>query len=515
MSTHRNVVKSAGIIGGLTGISRVLGFVRDLLIATAFGTGIGAEAFVVSFKIPNLLRDLVAEGAANSAFVPVFTECREKKPEDFWGLVSTVFWVMGGVLLCLSAAGVIFAPQIVKLLAPGFLNSSDPQKFPLTVNLTRMMFPYLFLIGLSALAMGVLNSLKEFTTSALGPALLNICMIISGLFFEKTYGPAALVVGVLAGGALQLAFQIPPLLRSGFVLKKPVVGHVYVKKIAKLLLPRAMGSALYQVNVLVDSVLASFENVVGPGGQSALYYANRLFQLPLAMLGLSLAQAVLPTFSTQVAQNDREGFKKTISMAIRSLLFVMVPASVGLIMLSEPIVRIIFEHGKFDAYSTGITASALFYYSFGLLSCAMIKIFANAFYAMHDTRTPVKMMLFSVSLNVALSILFMFPMKIGGLTFASTISATVNMGLLYHFLTQKIGALEEKRILSALLKVLTSAAVMAAFAAAYKHWVLSHFIHAGRMTQGGILALGIALAILIYFTVALLMRLEEAKKILP
>ncbi len=513
-SSHGGVVRSAGIIGGFTAISRLLGFVRDMIIATAFGTGLGAEAFVVSFKIPNLLRDLVAEGATNAAFVPIFSECRHKKPEEFWGLVSTVVCVMGMVLAALSILGVVFAPVIVRALAPGFIASADPQKLPLTIFLTRMMFPYLFLIGLSALAMGVLNSLKEFTSSAVGPALLNISMIVTALFFEKTYGPVALVAGVLIGGALQLFFQIPPLLKSGFRFHKPDIRHPYVKKIATLLLPRAFGSALYQINILEDSILASFEKVVGPGGQSALYYANRLFQLPLAMLGLAMAQAVLPTFSSQLAAGDTEAFKKTISMAVRSLLFVMVPAATGLIVLSEPIVRIIFEHGQFGAYSTSITSSALFYYSFGLISCAMIKIFANAFYAMHDTRTPVKLMLYSVIVNFVLSIVFMFPMKIGGLTFASTISATLNMWLLYHFLIRKIGVLDERRIFETLLKVFLSAAVMAGFIFFFRERVLSAHTHAGRLAQGGLLAGGIIAAIAIYFVTALALKLDEAKKIL-
>ncbi len=514
-STHRHVVRSAGIIGGFTGISRVLGFLRDMIIAAAFGTGIGAEAFVVSFKLPNLLRDLVGEGAANAAFVPVFTECREKKPADFWTLVSTMLWIMGGVLLVLSVLGMLFAPHLVALLAPGFVTSADPDKYPLAVSLTRFIFPYLFLIGLSALAMGVLNSLKEFASSALGPALLNLCMITAGVFFEKQYGPFALAAGVLAGGVLQLACQAPPLLRKGFELKKPDFGHEYVKKIGRLLVPRALGSGLYQINILVDSVLASFETIVGAGGQSALYYANRLFQLPLAIFGLSLAQAVLPAFSTQMARDDREGFRKTLAMAIRSLFFVMVPASAGLLVLCGPIVKIIFEHGEFDAYSTSITSGALFYYSFGLLSCALIKIFANAFYAMQDTRTPVKAMLISVSLNAAMSCALMFPMKLAGLTLASTISATINMGLLYHFLVKRTGALDAKAILVCLAKVLAAAAVMGAFAFAFHQWILLPSSGAGRWAQAALLLTGIGLSIGVYFAASILLKIEEAQRLLP
>ena len=215
------IARSAGTIGALTSVSRVLGFVRDLVIAAAFGTGLHAEAFVVSFKIPNLFRDLVGEGAANAAFVPVLTEYREKRPAEFWRLVSTLFAFMVAVLAVLSVGGVLLAPQIVHLIAPGFGAGPADAKFELAVRLTRVIFPYLFLIGLSALAMGVLNSMKEFASSAAGPILLNLSMIAAGVFFEERYGPMALVVGVLAGGVLQLSFQLPPLVRSSLRLERP------------------------------------------------------------------------------------------------------------------------------------------------------------------------------------------------------------------------------------------------------------------------------------------------------
>src|SRR3990167_948626 len=195
----------------------------------------------------------------------------------------------------------------------------------------------------------------------------------------------ALVIGVLCGGALQLACQVPPLLKSGFRFTRLAFGLEAVRRIGKLLVPRAFGSALYQVNVLVDSVLASFESIVGAGGQSALYYSNRFFQLPLAIFGLSLAQAILPTFSSQMIRQDIQGFKETFSLAVRSLALVVLPASVGLVVLAKPIIRIVFQHGRFDAYSTQVTSSALFFYAFGLLSCCLIKILVNAFYSMQDT----------------------------------------------------------------------------------------------------------------------------------
>ncbi len=471
-----------------------------------------AEAFVVSFKLPNLLRDLVGEGAANSAFVPVLTERREKQPESFWNLVTALFLAMTVVLATLAVLGVVFAPNIVALLAPGFAESADPDKFPLTVRLTRVMFPYVFLIGLSALAMGVLNSMKEFASSALGPILLNLAMITAGFFFEGRYGPMALVFGVLAGGVLQLGCQIPPLVKSGFRFARPAFDDS-AKKIGKLLLPRALGSALYQINVFVDSILASFESIVGAGGQSALYYANRLFQLPLAIFGIALAQAILPTFSLQMVKGNLKEFKATLETALRTLAFVALPATAGLVALSRPIVRIIFERGKFDAYSTSITSSALFFYAFGLLSCCYIKILVNSFYAMQDTRTPVKTMLFSVGLNVALSLVFMRTMGIGGLTLASSISATVNMALLYAALRRRLGSLGGRRVLAAAAPMGASAALMGGLAFAYDRWVLEPRAFHGAALEGALLALGIAACVGVYFAACFWFRIEEARKI--
>ncbi len=514
MSTHRVLAKSAGIIGALTGVSRVLGFIRDLVIATVFGTGISAEAFVVSFKIPNLLRDLVGEGATNSAFVPVLTECYEKKRTEFWDLVSTLFMLMTMILIALSVLGVIFSPQIVALIAPGFIHSQDPEKFPLAVRLTRVIFPYIFLIGLSAFAMGVLNSLKEFTSSSFGPILLNLSMIISGYFFERVYGPMALVIGVLVGGALQLGCQIPPLLKNGFRITRPHFNHESAKKIGKLLIPRALGSALYQINVFVDSILASFEGIVGAGGQSALYYSNRLFQLPLAIFGIALAQAILPTFSTQIVRGDFKNFKETFSLAVRSLMLVVLPASVGLVVLSRPIVRIIFEHGRFNAYSTAITSNALFFYAFGLLSCCFIKILVNAFYAMQDTRTPVKTMTFSVILNIILSLLFMARLKIGGLALASSLSATLNAGILYYSLRKKIGPLGGFHITSSFFKIFSASALMGAVAFFYNRWVLETHRLSPTHWQAVYLAFGILLSLGVYLIIVWVFRIEEMRKLL-
>ena len=513
-STHRQLARSAGMIGALTSVSRVLGFVRDMVIATIFGTGLGAEAFVVSFKIPNLLRDLVGEGATNAAFVPVLTECKEKHPEQFWRLAATLFRSMALILGAISLIGIFFTPQIVAFIAPGFLDAADPEKFPLTVRLTRVIFPYIFLIGLSALAMGILNALKEFKSSAFGPALLNISLIVAGCCFEASYGPMALVIGVLVGGVLQLGCQLLPLFQNGFRFSPAGSEHGYAAKIGKLLLPRACGSALYQINVFVDSILASFERFVGPGGQSALYYSNRIFQLPLAIFGLSLAQALLPTFSTQMVREDLDSFRRTFSAAMRSLMFIAIPASIGLAVMSETIVRVLFQHGRFDAYSTRITSAALFYYSFGLLSCCFIKILVNVFYAMQDTRTPVKTMLVSVAFNIGMSLWLMSPLKIGGLALASTLSATLNFGLLYRVLRKKVGFLDEPKILGAGLRMLLAGILMALAASAFDHTVMGRFSQASRVIQLSVLSGGIFISASVYYFSARVLGVEESRKFL-
>lgn len=516
MTSHRAIVRSAGLIGFFTGLSRVLGFVRDMVIAAAFGTGIGAEAFVVSFRIPNLLRDLVGEGAANAAIVPVLTEVGEKDKKGYWPLVATLFWIMTLVLIFLSVLGILLAPVIVRVMVPGFALSTDQSKFPLTVMLTQAIFPYIFLIGLSALAMGVLNSQKEFTSSAIGPALLNVCMILAGIFFEKRYGPMALVGGVLAGGVLQLIFQIPPLIKRGFRLYRPKWKDPAVRRIGKLLIPRAMGSALYQVNIFVDSILASFESIVGPGGQSALYYSNRLFQLPLAIIGLSLAQAVLPTFSSQIVQKDYAAFKKTFEQTVRSMALLIVPAAVALAVWARPIVRVIFEHGRFDSYSTHITSGTLFFYTFGLFSCCLIKVLANAFYAMHDTRTPVKMMTFAVVINIALSIWFMQSLKIAGLALASSLSATVNMCLLYARLERRVGTLLDKSVFIEFLKILGASVLMGFLIFSYDLFILARLgQEATRTIRFLVLFGGILAGLISYFIGLKIFRVRRLRELLP
>ncbi len=372
MSKNKHILKSAGIIGSLTVVSRVLGFLRDILIAKFFGTARYAQAFVVAFRIPNMLRDLIGEGATNAAFVPVLSEySATKKKEEFWHLANVLLNVILIVLAGVTLLGVIFAPLIVRLIAPGFIG--DPEKFRTTVYLTRFMFPYILLVGLLAYSMGVLNSLRHFSVPAFAPAILNISIIVCVLLRQGSV--SALATGVLIGGVVQLLVQLPVLFSRGFKFNfRSGVRHPAVKKIGTLLVPRIYGSCVYQINIFINTMLASLSHIVGAGGVAALYYANRIFQFPLAIFGIAVAQAALPTMSREALESGLLKLKETLSFSLRAVNFIMVPASLGLIMLSRPITSALFERGEFGGYSTFITAQALMFYSIGLFSYAGIKI---------------------------------------------------------------------------------------------------------------------------------------------
>lgn len=461
MSTNKSIAKSAGVIGLATALSRVLGFVRDIVIAGFFGTELYAQAFVVAFRIPNLLRDLIGEGATNSAFVPVFTEeLTHKGKQQFYGLAQVVFNILFFVLLVISAVGVFASPLIVRLIAPGFLE--DPEKFRVTVTLTRFLFPFLILVGIWAYAMGVLNTLGHFAAPAFGPAVLNVMMILCAMWFgENVFG---LATGVLAGGVLQVFIQVPALYINGWRFK--LTGefrHPKAKKIGLLLIPRALGACVYQINVFISTILASLSGIAGEGAVAALYYANRIWQLPLAIFGIALAQAALPTMSRYVALNDIDKLKGALLFSFRVLFFILVPSSIGLMVLSAPITRTLFERGAFGPYSTGITADALFFYAIGLLACGGIKILVSVFYSLKDTLTPVKVAAVSLVLNIILNIVLMAPLRASGLALATSLAAIFNCVALYRLLRRKIGPLGIGRITDSLIKVTTAGLAMGLF----------------------------------------------------
>jgi len=501
--SKRSLIKSTGTISIAVVISRVLGLARDIVIAGCFGTAVYAQAFVVAFRIPNLLRDLVGEGATNAAFVPVLTdELTKKGKPEFLKLAQVILNVMFVVLLVLTVIGIFAAPLIVRLIAPGFM--ADKEKFELTVSLTRVLFPFLLLVGLWAYAMGVLNSLGKFAASAFGPCFLNLSIILCAMWFgENVFG---LATGVLAGGVLQLFIQLPSLYSSGWKARLTMeISHPKAGRIGALLVPRALGACVYQVDVFISTILASLAWIVGEGAVPALYYANRVWQLPLAIFGIALAQAALPAMSRHVALNDTAKLKETLSFSLKALVFILVPSSVGLMILNAPIIKVLLQRGAFTPYSTMITSNALFFYAIGLVTCAGVKVLVSAFYSMHDTMTPVKTAIVALVINIALSLTLMFPMKLGGLALATSVSSIVNFAILYILLEKRLGNMGTGAMLDSAARVAASSVIMAL---ALKI-LLSVFPDPNIITLSAIIACGIVA----FLAASFILNVRELKDI--
>ncbi|MCD4779917.1 MAG: murein biosynthesis integral membrane protein MurJ [Candidatus Omnitrophica bacterium] len=443
--SSKTIIRFTSVLSLGTLASRILGFVRDVLFARILGTGLPAEAFYVSFKIPNLLRSFVGEGAMNAALVPVFSEYHDQTDrKQYDQFVSLVFTAGFFCLMLLTLLGVILAPWLVRLIAPGFIG--DAVKLNLASDLTRLMFPYLLFIGLTAYAMGYLYVLRRFLVPALSPCLLNISLILSALSASIFPCPPVYVIacGVLIGGLLQLLWHIYAVKQAGMVYHRPrCYQHSGLTKVGKLLLPRMLGSGVYQLTILIDTLCASLAHIVGYGGIAAVYYANRIILFPMGLFGVSMASAVLPGLSSLAAQNNMAEFKKTIHFSLKTVIWIMGLMTVLLLCLSEPIIRLLFERGAFDRYSTMITSSALFFYAFGLMAYAGIKILVSAFHALQDTKTPVQIAFFCLVLNAILNVVLMFPLKIGGIALASALASFMNFGALFYFLNKKVNGLSQ------------------------------------------------------------------------
>ena len=351
----RSVVKAAGLIGVATFSSRILGFVRDMVLARIFGATPAADAFFVAYRVPNLLRELFAEGSMSSAFIPVFTEYQTlKSKRDAWELASAVFTTLLTIVTGITILGMIVASGIVWLLAPGF--HDDPAKLGMTTLLTQIMFPYLVFISLAALAMGILNSLRAFAAPAFSPVFFNIFIIGCALFLSPMMAEPILgvAIGVVAGGAAQFAMQLPGLSLRGMLFGfrfKP--SHPGVRRIGALMVPSLLGLSVTQINITVSTILASFF----AGGPTYLFYGMRLIQFPLGIFGVALATAILPTLSAQAARGALDELRTTLGFGLRMILFIILPAMLGLILLRQPIVHLFFEHGTFTAHDTAETAA--------------------------------------------------------------------------------------------------------------------------------------------------------------
>ena len=457
---QKGLVKSAGVISSATLVSRVFGLLRDMVSASIFGSGLAWDAFIIAFTIPNFLRRLFGEGALSSAFIPIFTEYLEKKSRrEAWRFAGNVL----GLLILVLAAIILGGILVIQFFLANFLL---PDKIVLILKLARFTLPYIFFIALTALSMGILNSFKHFLMPALSPVLLNLCWLASLFFLCPLFGGTpekmifGLVAGILVAGLLQLGMQVPALVRKGF---RPKLGlnirHPGVKKLGVLMLPAVLGLAIIQINVTVDRVLGYF---LGNGAVSSLWYGNRLMQFPLALFGISLGVAALPTMSSLVARGETGKLKETLAFTLGLIFFVTIPASVGLMVLRVPIMRLLFERGAFDSLATHRAASVLLFYAAGLFAYAGLKVVTAVFYSFKDTATPMKMGVIAMLSNIVLNLILMWKLRESGLALATALSSTLNLFLLFRVLRKKLGSFGEARIAATFLKTIFASGVMAA-----------------------------------------------------
>ncbi len=448
--TRRSLLQSAGLIGFLTLMSRIMGLARDIVSAQVFGTSGAWDAFLYAFTIPNFLRRLVGEGALSSAFIPIYMEVlRDKGREEadkVGHIVSTLLSVFLGVLILAVFAAIQVLLKFVPL----------PEKIVLTLKLLRILFPYIFFLAHVALSMGILNCHKHFFTPALSPVVLNL-LWITGVVFVCPWsgtleGKATLLSAmILVSGVIQLALQLFPLRHLGYRMRWSFqVFHPAVKKIFILIVPAIMGFAVTQISILIDMTLAFF---LGDGANASLWYGNRLMQFPLGLFGIAMGTAILPEFSGHAADKNFDRLRETLSFSLRQTFLIVIPASCGLIFLKSPIVRVLFERGNFDAVSTLRTANTVMYYSIGLFAYSGQQTMTSAFYAIQDTKTPFKLSAISIVIDTILGLILMWPLKEGGLALSTAVGGIVNFGMQLVLLNKKIQGIYLKSILISFAKI--------------------------------------------------------------
>jgi len=428
-----NLLRALVTVSGLTFVSRVLGYVRDFVIARAFGAGLYTDAFFVAFRIPNLLRRLFAEGAFSQAFVPVLAEHKNRStPEETRSLIDGVSTVLLVALAAAAALGVALAPVIVYVSAPGF--AADPGKYELTVWMLRICFPYIAFISLVALAAGILNTWNRFAVPAITPALLNVSFIVAALGFAGHFDPPVLALAwaVFAGGALQLAFQIPFLVRLGLLPRwRFDFRHPGVQRVLKLMAPAVFGVSVAQISLLINTIFASF---LPTGSVSWLYYADRLMEFPAGMLGVALGTILLPSLSKYHASGDEAEYSRLLDWGLRLTFLLALPCAAALAVIALPLVSALFQYGRFSSEDAWLTRDALAAYSVGLLGMILVKILAPGFYARQNIRTPVKIGLLTLLATQALNLALIVPLRHAGLALAIGLAACLNAGLLFWFL---------------------------------------------------------------------------------
>ncbi len=505
----RQIASAAGVVGMATLLSRVLGFVRDMAIAWLFGAGMLADAFFVAFRIPSTLRELLGEGALSAAFVPAFTRTATRDGRQAaWDLASVVMGTLVVVLAAVSLLGVLFAPAIVWALAPGPGFSDIPGKIALTTQLLRIMFPYIFLIGLAALFMAILNSLGHFLTPALSPTVLNVAIIVAALGIAPGASNPVLplAIAVLVGGAGQLLIQVPAAVARGWRPRLRVApDDPRVQEIARLMAPGVGGLAITQINFFVGTFLASF---LAEGSVAALTYGFRLVQFPIGVVGVAIATGALPVMAASFAKENVGEMKETLQGSLRLALFLTLPAMVGLIVFRLPIMHVLFERGAFTRSVTVLTADILLAYTVGLVFYISNRILAPAFYAMHDTWTPMRMGMLAVGVNLTGSILLMQHLGAAGLALATAVASATNLLLLFTSLRRRIGLLGMRKLALPAAKVSLACLPVAAWGIfSSRRWdvLATHWTAAKAVLLCG----EIGVAVGLYAATAAVLRCEE------
>ena len=431
-----NLLRALVTVSGMTLLSRILGFVRDFVIARTFGAGMVTDAFFVAFRLPNLLRRLFAEGAFSQAFVPILAEYRNRRGEsETKSLVDRVASVLFLALVVVSALGMAAAPVLIALTAPGF--SADADKFQLTVELTRITFPYILFMSLVALAAGILNTWSRFALPAFTPVLLNLSFIGMALFAAPWFDPPVLALAwaVLLGGALQLGIQLPALAKIGMLPRfDPVWRDEGVRRVLKLMAPAVLGVSVAQISLLINTVFASF---LESGSVSWLYYADRLMEFPAGLLGAALGTILLPSLAKTHSNGQTDDFSALLDWGLRLTLMLTLPASLALAMLALPLLTTLFQYGAFAASDVLRTREALVAYSIGLSGLILVKVLAPGFYARQDIRTPVKIALVTLALTQLMNFAFIGWLKHAGLALSIGLASCFNAGMLWRGLRRR------------------------------------------------------------------------------
>jgi putative peptidoglycan lipid II flippase len=517
-SSHNAVsTKAAGIVGLAVMCSRILGLIREQIFAALFGGGRAMDAFTVAFRTPNLLRDLFAEGALSTAFITTFSKTIATEGDGAaWRLANKVATMTAVVLSSLCLIGILIAPLLVALFAPGF----DADKAHLTVVLARIMYPFILLVSLAALVMGMLNAKHVFAVPAMASSFFNLGSIAGGVligrWLDPHFGPGALVglaIGTLIGGALQLAVQLPSLAKLGYVFQADFHWRdAGVTKILRLMGPAVIAASSVQLNVLINSMFAS---TLGDGPIFWLAIAFRLMQLPLGIFGVALATVTLPVLSRLVAAGDSVRFRSELARGLRLAFLLTIPATIGLIILAEPIISVLYQHGKFNAYQTVQAAGALRFYAIGLTAYSAMKVLVPAFYALDRRKTPMIVSFIAVGMNLAFNWLFTFRLGWGhrGLALSTGCVALTNFLLLYALMRRHVRYLHTGLLATMLAKVLLAGVALGAVCFAGEHWLLAQWATQATGAKAASLLATIGVAGGVFFAVAALLRIDEVTQV--